>query len=65
MSFNTIREAIVWAEEKKQKVKDLQDICLDHLNEDPEVVNILKNLINVQKEIESLATDCEDELKKY
>jgi hypothetical protein len=55
--YKEYRETIGWCSEMDDKVKTLQDFCLDHPL-DEETRDILTRLTNIQKEVEILSEDC-------
>ena len=55
---NTNYSTILWCDDQENKIKALQDICLDNPM-DQEAIEILTRLTEIQKEIENLSKDCE------
>ena len=58
---NDIYNTAIWCNEATDKVKGLQDICLDHID-DPDMIDTIKRLSAIQKEIEILAKECNNYL---
>jgi len=48
----------LWCDDQEDKIKALQDICLDNPL-DQEAKEILTRLTQIQEEIEMLSKDCE------
>lgn len=48
----------LWCDDQEEKIKALQDICLDN-SLDQEAREILTRLTQIQEEIEILSKDCE------
>jgi hypothetical protein len=61
MSTDTPHSILLWCNDQDEKVKALQDICLDNPL-DEEAKEILRNLVKLQEKIEKLSKDCEEEL---
>ena len=58
---DTPHSIALWCNDQDEKIKALQDICLDNPLDD-ETKKILKNLIDVQKKISKLYQECEEQL---
>ena len=54
----SIHSTLLWCSDQEDKIKALQDICLDNPL-DKEAREILTRLTEIQKEIENLTKDCE------
>jgi hypothetical protein len=54
---DTPHSIALWCNDQDEKVKALQDICLDHPL-DQEAKEILIRLSQIQEEIEMLSSDC-------
>jgi hypothetical protein len=59
--YKEYRETIGWCSEMDNQVKMLQNICLDNPL-DEEAKGILKNLVDIQKDLSKLLKECEDQL---
>jgi len=58
---DTPHSIALWCSEQDNKIKALQDICLDNPL-DEEAKTILKNLIDIQEKLSKLYKDCEEQL---
>jgi hypothetical protein len=58
---DTPHSILLWCNEQDEKVKSLQDVCLDRPL-DQEAKEILTRLSQLQEEIELLSKDCYNEL---
>ena len=58
---DTPHSIALWCNEQDEKIKTLQDICLDNPLDD-EAKQILKNLIDIQEKLSKLYKDCEEQL---
>lgn len=58
---NTPHSILLWCNDQDEKIKALQDICLDNPL-DEEAKTILKNLIDIQEKLSKLYKDCESQL---
>jgi len=55
---NTNHSTILWCSDQEDKIRALQNICLDNPL-DKEAKEILTRLTQIQEEIEMLSKDCE------
>jgi len=51
----------LWCNTQEEKIKELQNICLDNPLDD-EAKTILKNLVDIQKKLSKLYKECEEQL---
>jgi hypothetical protein len=54
----TTHSTLLWCSDQEDKIKALQDICLDNPL-DQEAREILTRLTEIQKEVENLSKDCQ------
>ena len=59
--MDTPHSIALWCNEQDEKIKVLQNICLDNPL-DEEAKTILKNLTNIQKDLSKLYRECEEQL---
>lgn len=57
----TTQSIFDWCEDQNERIKALQDICLDNPLDD-EAKGILRRLIIIQNELFKLSKDCEERL---
>jgi len=58
---DTPHSIALWCNDQEEKIKELQNICLDNPL-DEEAKQILKNLVEIQEKVSNLYTDCEKSL---
>ena len=58
---DTSHSIALWCSDQDDKIKALQDICLDNPL-DQEAKDILSRLISIQREVENLYKECTEEL---
>jgi hypothetical protein len=58
---DTPHSIALWCNEQEDLIKALQNICLDNPL-DEEAKGILKNLVDIQKDLSKLFKECEEQL---
>jgi hypothetical protein len=58
---DTPHSILLWCQDQDEKIKELQNICLDNPLDD-EAKDILKNLVEIQEKIAKLCKECEEQL---
>ena len=58
---DTPHSILLWCQDQDEKIKELQNICLDNPL-DEEAKSILKRLVDTQKKIAKLYKECEKQL---
>lgn len=58
---DTPHSIALWCNDQEEKIKELQNICLDNPLDD-EAKKILKSLVDTQEKIAKLYKECEEQL---